>query len=106
MILGSRQRLVARNSGPFFLALIALLLALCSFAGAQQNFPRIGYLGAGSGNATARGSELVRRELSKLGYVEGKNIESEYRNADNRPERLPTLAEQLVRLKVELIYAG
>jgi putative ABC transport system substrate-binding protein len=43
--------------------------------------------------------------LQELGYIEGKNIVIEYRFADGRLERLPALAEELVRLKLEIIVA-
>ena len=49
------------------------------------------------------GSELLLRELRKLGYVEGKNIAIEYRRADNRLDRLPTLADELIRLRVDVL---
>jgi putative ABC transport system substrate-binding protein len=45
----------------------------------------------------------LRQELSKLGWIEGKNIAIEYRFAEQKPERLPELAAELVRLKVDLI---
>src|SRR5215467_3133926 len=83
----------------------ALLLALGSPAGAQQagKIFRIGYLE----NSTASGSavllEAFRQELSKLGWIEGKNITFEYRFAEQKPERLPELAADLVRLKVDVI---
>ena len=47
--------------------------------------------------------EAFRQELSKLGWVEGKNIAIEYRFAEQKTERLPELAADLVRLKVDLI---
>jgi putative ABC transport system substrate-binding protein len=46
----------------------------------------------------------LRRELRALGYVEGKNIAIEYRYAENKLDRLPTLADELVRLKIDLIF--
>ena len=49
--------------------------------------------------------EAFRQELSKLGWIEGKNITIEYRFAEQKPERLPELAADLVRLKVDLIVA-
>ena len=49
------------------------------------------------------GRELFRRELRELGYVEGKNIAFEYRSADNKLDRLPALADELVRLKVDVL---
>jgi putative ABC transport system substrate-binding protein len=100
--------LVSGRKIIFCIGVTALFCALTVSADAQQNVRKIGYLGAGVGSSNARGraSALVRRELSKLGYVEGKNITSEFRNADDKPERLPALAEQLASLKVDLIYAG
>ena len=47
--------------------------------------------------------EAFRQELSKLGWIEGKNITIEYRFAEQKNERLPELAADLVRLKVDLI---
>ena len=51
----------------------------------------------------ALGIELFRREFRKLGYVEGKNITFESRQAENKLDRLPALADELVRLKVDVI---
>src|SRR6185295_12728155 len=64
---------------------------------------RIGFLD----NSTASGSavlvEAFRQELSKLGWIEGKNIAIEYRFSELKAERLPELAADLVRLNVDLI---
>ena len=85
-----------------------VLLALGVIADAQQSgkVPRIGFLD----NSTASGSavllEAFRQELRKLGWIEGKNITIEYRFAEQTPERLPELAANLVRLKVDLIVAS
>jgi putative ABC transport system substrate-binding protein len=49
--------------------------------------------------------EVFREELIKLGWIEGKNITIEYRFAEQKPERLPEIAADLVRLKVDLIVA-
>jgi putative tryptophan/tyrosine transport system substrate-binding protein len=89
------------------LTLCAMLFALCSFAQAQQagKVARIGYLD----NSTASGSAVrlaLRQELSKLGWIEGKNITIEYRFAEQKLERLPELAAELVRLKVDLIVTS
>ena len=60
--------------------------------------------------STASGSavlwEALRQELSKLGWIEGKNIAIEYRFAEQKPERLPELAADLARLKVDLIVVS
>jgi putative ABC transport system substrate-binding protein len=89
-------------------AFCAILLAFYVPVSAQPQLrlATIGWLGAGPGDAPGRAGEFVRTELNKLGYVEGRNIANVYRNADNKFERLPALADELVRLKVDLIYAG
>ena len=90
-------------------ALATILLATIFTAEAQQQakLPKIGYLGARSasrpGGSPGSGSESFRREFDKLGYVEGRNIAFEYRFADDKLERLPTLADELVRLKVDVL---
>jgi putative tryptophan/tyrosine transport system substrate-binding protein len=80
------------------------LSVLCLPAHAQEaaKVPKIGWLGARPA-ALATGLEGLRRELRALGYVEGKNIAFESRYADNKVERLPALADELVRLKVDVI---
>ena len=87
------------------LALCAMLFALCSFADAQQTGKifRIGFLDPSTASGSAVLVEAFRQELSKLGWIEGKNITIEYRFAEQKPERLPELAADLVRLKVDLI---
>ena len=85
------------------LTLGALLFALCDSVDAQQTtkIPIIGILG-GASSPSAR-LDAFRREFRKLGYVEGKNIAFESRYAENKLERLPFLAAELVRLKVDVI---
>jgi len=72
---------------------------------AQQaaKIAKIGYLTTGSASSTA-GS--FQREFRALGYAEGKNVVFEYGYADNNLERLPALAEELVRLKVDVLVTG
>ena len=83
--------------------LAALMLSSVHLAEAQQpvKIPKIGFLGAGG--ASASWLESFQREFRKLGYVEGKNIAFESRNADTKYDRLPALADELVRLKVDVI---
>jgi putative ABC transport system substrate-binding protein len=83
----------------------AMLLAVAVIAGAQQTGKvlRIGFLD----NSTAAGSAVLvdafRQEMRKLGWIEGKKITIEYRFAEQKDERLPELAADLVRLKIDLI---
>jgi putative ABC transport system substrate-binding protein len=87
--------------------LVGLALASVRLVEAQQQgkIPKIGWLGARpfSGPASASGHEAFRREFRALGYVEGKNMTFEYRSADNNLDRLPALADELVRLKVDVL---
>src|SRR5262245_6844221 len=78
-------------------------LAFVSLTEAQQQpkIFKIGYLSAVPDRQRGA-SESVRRELETLGYVEGKNITFESRYADNKLDRLPGLANELVRLNVDL----
>jgi ABC-type uncharacterized transport system substrate-binding protein len=82
---------------------VVMLLAVATIAEAQPTkVPKIGWLGIGTATSNSRFEEF-RRALRDLGYAEGKNIIFEYRSADNKLDRLPPLAEELVRLKVDLL---
>jgi putative tryptophan/tyrosine transport system substrate-binding protein len=87
------------------LTLCAMLYALCFSASAQQagKIFRIGFLDPSTASGSAVLVEAFRQELSKLGWIEGKNIAIEYRFSEQKPERTPELAADLVRLKVDLI---
>jgi len=82
-----------------------MLLALCSSAEAQQpkKVPHIGYLVLNTLSSQVARTEAFRQGLRGLGYVEGKNIVIDWRSADGKLERLPALAVELVRLKVDII---
>ena len=88
------------------LTLCAMLYALSvSAADAQQTgkVHRIGFLDPSTASGMAVLVDAFRQELNKLGWIEGKNITIEYRFAEQKSERLPELAAELVRLKVDLI---
>jgi ABC-type uncharacterized transport system substrate-binding protein len=89
-------------------ALCALLSALCLPVEGQQpaKVARIGFLDNSNASGSAVLLESFRQELSKLGWIEGKNITIEYRFAEQKLERLPELAAELVRLKVDLIVTS
>jgi putative tryptophan/tyrosine transport system substrate-binding protein len=96
------------NQKTFALVFGALLFALCASAEAQQagKIPRIGFLDNSTASGSAGSLEAFRQELHKVGWIEGKNITIEYRFAEQKLERLPELAAELVRLKVDLIVAS
>src|SRR5258705_13023287 len=90
------------------LMLGTLLFALCFPASAQQpaKVPQIGFLGSLSFSTNPARREAFRQGLRELGYVEGKNIVIEWRSAEGKAERLPALAAELVRLKVDVIVTA
>jgi ABC-type uncharacterized transport system substrate-binding protein len=87
---------------------VVVLLAVAVIAAAQQTgkVPRIGFLDPSTASSTAGLLEAFRQELRKFGWIEGKNIAIEYRFAEQKNERLPELAADLVRFKVDLIVAS
>ena len=91
--------------GAFRATLCGVLLVLGLRADAQEakDVPRVGYLAAVSATADAPRLEAFRRGLRELGYVEGKNIIVEYRHENVDLGRLPALADELVRLKVDVL---
>jgi ABC-type uncharacterized transport system substrate-binding protein len=89
-------------------ALGALLFALCISAEAQQptKVPRIGYLDAGTPSSSAARNEAFRQGLRDLGYVEGKNLVTEWRYAEGKLDRLTAFAAEFVRLNVDVIVTS
>jgi putative tryptophan/tyrosine transport system substrate-binding protein len=67
--------------------------------------PVIGFLGSTSAEAYASRVAFIRQGLSETGFVEGKNVTIEYRWAESRYERLPAMAADLVRRRVDVILA-
>src|SRR5262245_65335787 len=87
----------------WLLALLLLATVTCAEAQQTGKAPRIGFLDPSTAFGMAVLVDAFRQELSKLGWIEGKNITIEYRFAEQKLERLPELAADLVRLKVDLI---
>ena len=90
------------------LSVIAFVLVTCgAVATAQQStkVPRVGYLVANFPSTNPARNEAFRQGLRELGYVEGKSI-IEWRYAEGKPDRLPALAAELVRLKVDVIVTA
>ena len=92
----------------FAFALCATLFAFCASALAQQpkKVFQIGYLSADDAASESSRAEPIRQALRDLGYIEGQNIAIEYRYAEGKRDRLPGLAAELVRLKVDIILAA
>jgi ABC-type uncharacterized transport system substrate-binding protein len=91
---------------PLRFLVVLIVVALCIPAEAQQpgKIPRIGLLRVGSPPDPM--VEAFREGLRNLGYIEGKSVVIEYRWAEGKPDRLPELAAELVRLKVDVIVPG
>jgi putative ABC transport system substrate-binding protein len=89
-------------------ALVVALTMCAAVALAQQpkKVPRIGFLSGVSPSTNSARVEAFRQGLRDLGYVEGKNIVIEYRYAEGKLDRLPALAAELVRLKVDVIVTA
>jgi len=84
-----------------------ILLSVCRGEAQQPTkIPRIGYLGATSRSVSSARIEAFRQGLRELGYVEGKNIVIEWRHHEGKVDRLPALAAELVRLKVDIIITA
>ncbi|MGZ8466865.1 MAG: ABC transporter substrate binding protein, partial [Candidatus Binatia bacterium] len=83
-----------------------LLFALQARAQQPKKHPTIGYLSAFDPAGESTRAETIRLGLRERGYVEGQNIATEYRYSEGKTDRLPELAAELVRLKVDIIVAG
>jgi putative ABC transport system substrate-binding protein len=107
MKIGTRHQATgnSKKTRIFDLMLGAMLFALSSTADAQQTekVARIGYLSTSTASGSAVLLDAFRQELSKLGWIENKNIAIEHRFAEGKRERVPELAADLVRLHVGAI---
>ena len=93
----------------FAVALYAMLVAFCLPTEAQQQpakVHRIGFLATVSPSTISARVDAFRQGLREHGYAEGKNIVIEYRYAEDKLDRLPALAAELVRLKVDVIVTA
>jgi putative ABC transport system substrate-binding protein len=88
--------------------LAVVILAFVHLTEAQQTGKifRIGFLDTSTASGSAVLMDAFRQEMQKLGWIEGENVAIEYRFAEQKPERLPELAVDLVRLKVGLIVVS
>jgi ABC-type uncharacterized transport system substrate-binding protein len=97
-----------KKAGWSSILVAAILLAVEITAQAQQpkKVSRIGYLSQNGAAMESVRSEAIRRALRELGYIEGQNIAIEYRYAEGKVDRVPELAAELVRLKIDIIVAA
>jgi putative tryptophan/tyrosine transport system substrate-binding protein len=87
-------------------AVVLLALGVIAEAQQPQKIPRIGFLSTQFASRVPASTNAFRQGLGELGYVEGKNIAIEYRWAEGKNDRLPELAAELVRLRVDVIVAA
>ena len=94
-----------RKAGVLSILFVLVPLAVAVIAEAQQTgkIAHIGFLDSSTASGSAVLLDAFWQEMHKLGWIEGKNITIEYRFAEQKSERLPELAADLVRLKVDLI---
>jgi putative ABC transport system substrate-binding protein len=99
-----KSKIQIRKWAKRFAFLVALTVCATK-ADAQQTgkIRRIGFLDASTASGMAVLIDTFRQEMSKLGWIDGRNITIEFRFAEQKLERLPELAVELVRLKVDLI---
>ena len=97
-----------KKSGVSSILFVVILLAVAVIAEAQQpkKVHRIGYLSAATPARESARSEAIRLALRDLGYTEGQNIATEYRYLEEKVDRAPELAAELVRLKVDIIVVA
>jgi putative ABC transport system substrate-binding protein len=91
----------------FLAGSVALFVAPLAVAAQQVGkVYRIGYLSAAGPAPSMTTLDAFKHGLRELGYVEGQNLVIDYRFAEGRYDRLPDLAAELVRLKVDIILRG
>jgi putative ABC transport system substrate-binding protein len=97
-----------KKTAPLSIAATVIFIAVAVVIEAQQptKIPRVGYV-SGTGDATNQGPyvEALREGLRERGHVEGKTFVIEFRGAEGKIERVPSLIEELVQLKVDLLVA-
>ena len=105
-ILTQSRRVMNRRINKIVIGTLALALTFPVQAQQSTKIPRIGFLYVAFPSTSPARVEAFRQALRELGYVEGKNIVIEYRYAEGKLDRLPALAAELVRLKVDVIVTG
>src|SRR5215471_10832666 len=89
----------------YFLTLVGGAASWPLAARAQPKLPTIGFIVAASPGAERERIAAFSQRLRELGWIEGRNIATDFRSAEGQSERLSDLATELVRLKVDIIVA-
>src|SRR5262245_11782423 len=92
--------------GIFAIAFVFAFGGVEARAQQPKKITRIGYLSMSDAATDSARSEAIRQALRELGYIEGQNIAFEYRYTEGKQDRLPELAAELVRLKVDIIVVS
>ncbi len=100
------RAMIRRGVGLLVLVAVALFAGSLTATAQQPDMHRIGFLWAAQREALMGLVAAAEAGLRELGYVEGQNVVFEHRFAEGKPERLPGLAVELVRMKVDVIVAG
>ena len=105
---GNRKSKIENPKWAGLFAIVVALTVCGARAEAQQpqKNPRIGFLFGSPLSANSARIGAFRQGLRELGYVEGKNIVIEWRSAEGKLDRVPALAAELVRLKVDVIVTA
>jgi len=98
--------MITKTLAQFCLLITVLLMTGSAEAQQQNKIARIGFLAINSVSSSATSVEAFRLGLRQLGYIEGQNIIIEWQYADGRSDRLPDLAAELVRIKVDVIVTS
>jgi len=85
---------------------VQLAVGVIAFAQPLKKVPRVGYLSSADSSTEFSRATAIRLALRELGHVDGKNVATEYRFADWKFDRVPELAAELVRLKVDVIVVA
>ncbi len=94
-----------KHIGAIWLLISSLIFDRSAHAQSQSNkIPKIGYLTNDSYSTDQPRREAFRQDLRDLGYVEGRNINIEFRVGDGQVEKLPELMADLIRLKVDVVF--
>ena len=95
-----------KNILPILLVIAAMGVGAMAQAQQSKKVPRIGYLSSADPARDSVGSKAIQLALRERGYIEGQNIATEYRYAEGKRDRVPELAAELVRLKVDIIVVA